>query len=63
MARVCDICEKGKMSGKTISHSNRKTNRFWQPNIKKVKAIVNGSPKTVKVCTQCIKSGRIERAL
>ncbi|HHZ12938.1 MAG: 50S ribosomal protein L28 [Caldicoprobacterales bacterium] len=63
MARVCDICEKGKISGKTISHSNRKTNRFWQPNIKKVKAIVNGSPKTVKVCTQCIKSGRIERAL
>jgi len=63
MARVCDICEKGKISGKTISHSNRKTNRFWQPNIKKVKAIINGSPKTVKVCTQCIKSGRIERAL
>ncbi|MGI5851324.1 MAG: 50S ribosomal protein L28 [Clostridiales bacterium] len=63
MARVCDICEKGKMSGKTISHSNRKTNRFWQPNIKKVRAIVNGSPKTVKVCTQCIKSGKVERAL
>ena len=63
MARVCDICEKGKISGKTISHSNRKTNRFWQPNIKKVRAIVNGSPKTVKVCTQCIKSGKVERAL
>ncbi|HZJ57818.1 MAG TPA: 50S ribosomal protein L28 [Clostridia bacterium] len=63
MARICDICEKGKMSGKNISHSNRKTNRFWQPNIKKIRAMIDGSPKTVKVCTQCIRSGRVERAL
>jgi len=36
MAQVCDICNKGKLSGHNVSHSNRKTNRFWKPNLKKV---------------------------
>ncbi len=38
------------------------TNRTWKPNIKKVKAIVNGSPKRVNVCTRCLRSGKVERA-
>jgi large subunit ribosomal protein L28 len=63
MAKICDICEKGKLSGHSVSHSNKKSNRFWLPNIKKVRAIVDGRPKTIKVCTQCIRSGRVERAL
>ena len=63
MARVCDICDKGKLSGNSVSHSNKKTNRFWQPNIKKVRAIVDGKTKTIKVCTQCIRSGKVTRAL
>lgn len=63
MARACDICNKGKVSGKTISHSNIRMNRFWKPNIKKVRAKVGNSVKTIKVCTQCIRSGKVERAL
>jgi len=63
MAQVCDICNKGKLSGHNVSHSNRKTNRFWKPNLKKVRAIVNGSTKTIKVCTECIRSGKVRRAL
>lgn len=63
MAKVCDICSKGKLSGNTISHSNIKTNRFWQPNIQKVRAEIDGRIKTVKVCTQCIRSGKVKRAL
>ena len=63
MAKVCDICQKGKLSGHNFSHSNRKSNRFWQPNLKKVKAIIDGSHKTIKVCTKCIRSGKVRRAL
>ncbi|NLI59980.1 MAG: 50S ribosomal protein L28 [Clostridiales bacterium] len=63
MAKVCDICQKGKLSGHNVSHSNRKSNRFWQPNLKKVKAIIDGSHKTIKVCTKCIRSGKVRRAL
>jgi len=63
MAKVCDICKKGKLFGKQVSHSNRRSNRSWTPNLKKVKAIVNGTPKTLTVCTRCIRSGKVTRAL
>jgi len=48
--------------GIKVSHSHRRSNRTWKPNIKKVKAIVNGSPKRVNVCTRCLRSGKVERA-
>lgn len=63
MARVCDICEKGRMSGNTVSHSNRKGRRIWAPNLKKVKAMVGGAQKTLNVCTRCIRGGKIQRVL
>lgn len=62
MATVCEICDKGRLSGNKVSHSNRKARRVWLPNLKKVKALVNGSPRTIKVCTRCIRSGKVERA-
>ncbi len=62
MARICDICDKGRLSGNTVSHSHRKGRRIWVPNLKKVKAVVDGTQKTLKVCTRCIRSGKIQRA-
>ena len=58
----CDLCGKGVVFGHNVSHSNRKTNRTWKPNIRRVKAIVNGGAKTVYVCSRCLRSGKIERA-
>ncbi len=58
----CELCGKGVVFGHNVSHSNRKTNRAWKPNIRRVKAIVSGSPKTVYVCSRCLRSGKIERA-
>ena len=58
----CDICGKGVTFGIKVSHSHRRSNRTWKPNIKRVKAIVNGSPKRVYVCTRCLRSGKVERA-
>ena len=58
----CDVCGKGMVFGNTVSHSHRKTNITWKPNIRRVKAIVNGTPKTVYVCSRCLRSGKIERA-
>ena len=58
----CEICEKKVVYGLAVSHSNRKTNRTWKPNIRKVKAIVDGSTKTVAVCSRCLRSGKINRA-
>ena len=58
----CDLCGKGVVFGHNVSHSNRKTNRTWKPNIRRVKAVVNGNAKTVNVCSRCLRSGKIERA-
>lgn len=58
MSRVCSICGKGKMSGHQVSHSNRKTNRVWNPNIQKVKLNVDGTNKSTYVCTKCLKTAK-----
>ena len=57
-----EYCGKDVSFGIKVSHSHRRSNRTWKPNIKKVKAIVNGSPKRVNVCTRCLRSGKVERA-
>lgn len=62
MARRCEICDKGVVAGVQYSHSHRQSKRTWAPNIKKVKALVNGTPKTVHVCTRCLRSGKVQRA-
>lgn len=63
MARVCEICGKGVVYGRQRSHAENKSNRTWAPNLKKVKAVVNGTPKTLKVCTSCLRSGKVQRAV
>ena len=59
----CDFCEKSVVFGLKVSHSNRKTSRTWKPNIRKVKAVVNGAHKSVYVCTRCLRSGKVQRAV
>ncbi|KDR94039.1 large subunit ribosomal protein L28 [Peptoclostridium litorale DSM 5388] len=63
MAKVCEMCGKGRTSGNQVSHSNRHSKRTWLPNLRSVKALVNGSPKKVKVCTRCLRSGKVDRAI
>ena len=62
MARVCDVVIRIAIWSK-VSHSNRKRKRVWAPNIKRVRAIVDGSHKTINVCTRCLRSGKVERVL
>ena len=57
----CELCGKSVVFGQNFSHSNRKTNRQWKPNIRKVKANVNGAHKTISVCSRCLRSGKVER--
>jgi large subunit ribosomal protein L28 len=62
MAQVCDICGKGPQFGNNISHAHNVTRRRWNVNLQAVKALVNGAPKRIRVCTSCIKSGKIAKA-
>ena len=63
MAHVCEICNKGPMSGMNVSHSHLKTKRRWYPNSQRVRAIVDGEVKRVNVCTRCLRSGKVQRAI
>ena len=63
MANVCEICAKGEVAGMNVSHSHLKTKRTWKPNIEPICAVVNGGVKRVNVCTRCLRSGKVERAL
>jgi len=60
--RVCEICGKGPSFGNNVSHSNNRTRRRWEPNVQRVKAIRNGTVKRIRVCTRCLRSGRVTKA-
>jgi large subunit ribosomal protein L28 len=59
MAAVCDVCGKGPGFGKSVSHSHRRTNRRWNPNIQSVRVeVAPGNRKRKNVCTSCLKAGK-----
>ena len=58
----CSICDKGAHFGIKVSHSHRRANKMWKSNVKAVKAVVDGTPKKIYVCTSCLRSGKVERA-
>ena len=63
MANVCDICGKKPMTGCNVSHAHNKTKKVFKPNLQKVRAVQNGTVRTVKVCTRCIRSGAVKKAV
>ena len=63
MAKICEICGKKPIVGNNVSHSNHKTRRRWLPNLQRVRAQVNGTVKRIKVCTNCLKSEKVLKAI
>ena len=61
MAAVCEVCGKHPSFGMSLSHSHRRTKRRWNPNIQRVRALVDGAPRRVNVCTSCIRAGKITK--
>ncbi len=57
MSRQCEICGKKPQFGNNVSHSNNVTKRRWNPNIQRVRALVSGAPKRLRVCTSCVSGG------
>ncbi len=62
----CEICNKSLSYGNklsiTRSHISKRTTRTWKPNLRTVKAVVNGEPKKIKVCAKCLRSGKVQKA-
>ena len=59
MSRMCEICGKKPMVGNNVSHAHNVTKRRFNPNLQSVRAMKEGRVQKMKVCTQCIKSGRV----
>ncbi|PIR20185.1 MAG: 50S ribosomal protein L28 [Deltaproteobacteria bacterium CG11_big_fil_rev_8_21_14_0_20_47_16] len=62
MARKCDICGKGVLTGNNVSHANNRTRKRSLPNLQAVKAVIAGTTKRIKACTRCIRSGSVVKA-
>ena len=62
MAKVCEVCARGPMFGNRVSHAHNITKRRWNVNLQKVHAVVNGASTHIKVCTSCIRSGKVIKA-
>ncbi len=62
MARVCDVCGKGPRFGNKISHAHNVSRRRWNVNLRPVRARVMGSTKRLRVCTSCLRSGKVVKA-
>jgi len=62
MAQICSLCDKKPSSGHNVSHANNKTKRRFMPNLKRVRALVEGTVRRIRVCTQCIRSGKVTKA-
>jgi len=62
MAKVCDMCGRGPMFGHKISHAHNVSNRRWNINLQKVRAVISGATKRVRVCTSCIRNNKIQKA-
>ncbi len=63
MSRRCFVCQKGPISGNSVSHSNVKTKRIWLPNLQKIRIMIKGIEKKEYVCTKCMKAGKIKKAV
>ena len=62
MAKQCEVCGRGPQFGNKVSHAHNVTKRRWNINLKEVRAAVVGGTRRVKVCTSCIKNGKVKKA-
>ncbi len=50
------------MYGHAVSHAHNLTKRVWNPNLQRVRALVDGRVKNINVCTRCLRTGRVKKA-
>jgi len=75
MSRICQICGKKPVAGKSIKRrgmarrkggAGRKitgtSHRFFKPNIQRVKAITPQGKKYILVCAKCLKANKVKKA-
>jgi len=62
MAKRCEICNKGPVAGRTVSHAHNVGLRRFEPNLQSVRALIGGGTKRIRVCTRCLRNGKVTKA-
>ena len=62
MSKQCEVCGKKPVVGRTISHAHNVRARRFEPNLQKVRALINGGVRRVRVCSRCIRSNKVVKA-
>jgi large subunit ribosomal protein L28 len=62
MANFCYVCDKGPASGNRVSNANNRRKRRFMPNLQRVRILENGRSVRVRVCTRCLKAGKVQKA-
>jgi len=62
MSRVCEICGKRPLVGMNVSHAHNRTKRRTLPNLQAVRVMTDKGARKIKVCTRCLRSGKVTKA-
>ena len=63
MAQRCEICGKGPAVGHRISHAHNVTKRRFMANLVSMRGKVAGTIKRLRVCTRCLKAGKVQKVV
>jgi len=63
MSKRCEVCGKGPQFGNKVSHANNRTKRRFEPNLQSVRALIGAAVRRIRVCTRCLKAGKITKAV
>jgi large subunit ribosomal protein L28 len=60
---ICALCGKQRITGNNVSHANNKNKKLIMPNLQRVRVITKNGVKRVYVCTRCLRSGMVKKAV
>ena len=62
MSKICEVCGKKPVVGRTVSHAHNVRPRRFEPNLQVVRALINGGVRRIRVCTRCLRSNKVTKA-
>ena len=62
MAKICEVCGKKPVVGRTVSHAHNVRPRRFEPNLQLVRALIDGGVRRIRVCTRCLRSNKVIKA-
>ncbi len=59
----CAVCGKQRSMGNNVSHANNRSKKVIMPNLQRMRIVIGKSIKKVYVCTRCLRSKSVKKAV